>query len=83
MFTNTTIGTSAQLHNAQLAYDNRAEPQPSESSADLQAWAEHLTVLANEALEQIGRAERALATGNYSAAQDMLSCAALQLGDLQ
>lgn len=75
--------TPAQLRSAQAVYDNLAEPDPDDDTSDLQAWAEHLTRLANDALEQIGRAERAIAAGDYSAAHDMLSCAAKQLGDEQ
>jgi hypothetical protein len=76
------IGTPTQLRSSQEAYDAQAEPEPM-TDADLTAWAEHLTMLANDALEQIGRAERALASCNYSAAYDMLTCAARQLGDVQ
>lgn len=72
---------AAALVRAQQRYDDMAEPEPID--ADLASWAEHLTMLANDALEQIGRAERAAAAGQIEAARDMLECAARQLGDLQ
>jgi hypothetical protein len=76
------IRNAATMAQAQATFDNMAEPECSDEETDLQAWAEHLTMLANDALEQIGRAERAAAAGQIEAARDMLECAARQLGDL-
>ena len=75
------IRNAETLADAQWSWDNRAEQECSDEAAELAGWAEHLTMLANDALALIGRAERAAAAGQLDAAQDMLTCAAKQLGD--
>lgn len=60
---------------AQIAYDNLAEPEMDEDTADMWAWADSLTVTANDALEHIGRAERALRMGDLQACADLLTTA--------
>jgi hypothetical protein len=76
------VRIAAQLASAQRSHDNQAEPEMSADELNLADWGEHLTTLANDALELIGRAERAAAAGQTEAARDMLECAARQLGDV-
>ncbi len=68
------IGTQAQLNAAQNAYDNRAEPEVDEI-------AEGLMYVIESAEELIGRAERCIANGDYSAAIDLLKSAGRDLCD--
>jgi hypothetical protein len=66
------IGTQAQLNAAQHAYDNRAEPEVDDI-------AEGLMYLIESAEELIGRAERCIANGDFSAAIDLLQSAGKEL----
>ena len=75
------LRNAATLAQAQAARDNAAEPMMAVEAAELAEWAEHLTMLANDVLALIGRAERAADVGQLEAARDMLECAAKQLGD--
>jgi hypothetical protein len=62
------------LQSAQVAYDNRAEPEIDEDAADVDA-------ACDDAIALIGRATRALIT-DKAAAADLLREAAKLLGDI-
>lgn len=68
------VRACAALASAQRAWDNLAEPEPTEADA--------IREQIRLAEEYIGRAERALQAGDNDAACDLLSCAMRELGEV-
>jgi hypothetical protein len=75
------LRNKATMDGAQRTFDAMAEPLMPDDAAELAGWAEHLTYLANDVLQTIGRAERCIGQGNLDAARDMLTCVAKMVGD--
>ncbi len=73
----------AALQRAQEAYDNRAPIEPDEDAVLLSDWALELTITAERALDEIRRAEKEAAYGNFSVARALLGNAANTMKDAE
>ncbi len=73
----------AQLYAAQNLRDNEAPIEPDEDAVLLSDWALELTITAERALDEIRRAEKEAAFGNFSVARALLENAMNTMKDAE
>ncbi len=73
----------AQLYAAQNLRDNEAPIEPDDDAVLLSDWALELTITAERALDEIRRAEKEAAFGNYETARALLENAMNTMKDAE
>ncbi len=73
----------SQLYAAQNLRDNEAPIEPDDDAVLLSDWALELTITAERALDEIRRAEKEAAFGNYETARALLENAMNTMRDAE
>ncbi len=73
----------AEFQKAQEAYDARCPIEPDDDAVLLSDWALELTITAERALDEIRRAEKEAAFGNYETARALLENAMNTMRDAE